>query len=197
MVFGQWSWRTFPTSMILGFWDYHRLQGIETLQEQFQISSWYYPGSSGNSHLLKSASSEAQRQGQTQSKCSGELHKGRSDASSAGLGSPHGKGGDEGIADLVGVAPGVVAPEEINHSVHTHGAAARHGGGNVSLCLALLPAKPGWKISPAPTEPGWVCLEGFNDSSSQLFPPFQMEQFTKLLCYDGKGSLVNTQSFWG
>lgn len=85
----------------------------------------------------------------------------------------------EGNSDLVGVALGVVPPEEINHSVHTHGTAARHGGGNISLSLALLPAKPGWDISPAP-----VIRDGFAwrvwistvhcGHSGLSFPPFQM-----------------------
>lgn len=68
----------------------------------------------------------------------------------------------KGIADLVGVAPGVVPPEEVKHSVHTHGTAARHGGGNISLSLALLPAKPGWDLSPAPSQQGWAHLQGLD-----------------------------------
>lgn len=163
--------------MILGFWDYHRLQGRETLQatsDQFQISSW---------QLWQFPSFQISKlRGRDTIQLLRELHKDRSDASSgcpcsAGKfpgHNPHGKGGDKGIPDLVGVAPGVVAPEEINNSVHTHGTAARHGGGNISLCLALLPAKPGWNVSPAPRGAGWVYLEGFNDSSSPFSPPFQM-----------------------
>lgn len=94
-------------------------------------------------------------------------------------------------------------PEEVKHSVHTHGTAARHGGGNISLSLALLPAKPGWDLSPAPREQGWAHLEGFDDHcgyqvcSSHLFRCNNSQKDSVMREGWGKGTSVNKGVFGG